>query len=133
VGVRSLRRSAKLGDAVPVALRPQQLTPALTARIREVLADRPATESELRALSEEAEAWMRALQAQIESSERRVSVLSADPSASLAPIAAELRRIESLRPELVEVTSLHEELESRARAMRTEWLLRQAESARRTP
>ena len=56
-------------------------------------------------LSEEADAWMRALQAQIESSERRVSELSADPSASLAPIAAELRRIESLRPELVEVTS----------------------------
>ena len=109
----------------------ETLSPTLTARIREVLADRPATESELRALSEEADAWMRALQAQIESSERRVSELSADPSASLAPIAAELRRIESLRPELVEVTSLHEELENRAREMRTEWLLRQADSAKR--
>ena len=109
----------------------ETLSPTLTARIREVLADRPSTEAELRALSEEADGWMRALQAQIESSERRVSELSADPSAALAPIAAELRRIESLRPELVEVTSLHEELENRARAMRTEWLLRQADSARR--
>ena len=110
---------------------PHPLVPALTARIREVLADRPATESELRSLSEEAEAWMRALQAQIRSSEERVSELSADPSAPLAPIAVELRRIESLRPELVEVTSLHGELENRARALRTDWLLRQAESARR--
>jgi hypothetical protein len=111
---------------------PQQLVPALTARIREVLSDRPATEAELRSLSEEADAWVRALHAQIRSSEQRVSELSADPTASLAPIAVELRRIESLRPELLEVTSLHEELEQRARAMRTEWLLRQAESARRS-
>jgi hypothetical protein len=115
-----------------LASTPRQLVPALTARIREVLADRPATESELRSLSEEADAWRRALQAQIQSSERRVSELSADPAGSLAPIAAELRRIESLRPELLEVTSLHEELGNRARAMRTEWLLRQAESARRS-
>ena len=111
---------------------PQQLVPALTARIREVLSDRPATEAELRSLSEDADAWVRALQAQIQSSEVRVSELSADPTAALAPIAAELRRMESLRPELLEVTSLHEELETRARAMRTEWLLRQAESARRS-
>lgn len=116
-----------------MARSPQHLGPALTARIRELLADRPATESELRSLSEEAEAWMRALQAQIRSSEERVSELSADPSAALAPIAVELRRIESLRPELVEAISLHEELENRARALRTGWLLRQAESARREP
>jgi hypothetical protein len=102
---------------------------ALTVRLREVLADRPATESELRTLAEDADAWRRALQAQIRASERRVEELSADPAASLAPIASELQRIESLRPELIEVTSLHEELEQRARAMRTEWLLRQADSA----
>jgi LPS sulfotransferase NodH len=105
---------------------------ALTVRLREVLTDRPATESELRTLAEEADAWRRALQAQIEASERRVEELSADPAASLAPIASELQRIESLRPELIEVTSLHKELEQRARAMRTEWLLRQADSAPRS-
>ena len=131
LGMRVGAGSVKLLRAVAVARIPQQLAPALTGRIREVLADRPATESELRSLSEEAEAWMRALQAQITASERRVSELSADPAAPLAPIAAELRRIEALRPELVEVTSLHEELENRARAMRSEWLLRQADSARR--
>jgi predicted RNase H-like nuclease (RuvC/YqgF family) len=102
---------------------------ALTARLREVLGNRPATESELRTLAEEADAWKRALQAQIHASERRVQELSADPAGSLAPIAAELRRIESLRPELVEVTSLMDELENRARAMRTQWLLRQADSS----
>jgi chromosome segregation ATPase len=112
----------------PVATR-HDIGPALTSRIREVLSERPATESELRTLAEHAEAWMRALNAQIRSSEQRVSELSSDPAASLAPIAAELRRIEGLRPELVEVTSLHEELENRARSLRTEWLLRQAESA----
>lgn len=125
------RRSVKLSRALSVASAPHQLVPALTARIREVLGDRPATEAELRSLSEEADGWMRALQAQIRSSEQRVSELSADPTASLAPIAVELRRIESLRPELIEVTSLHEELEKRAREMRTQWLLRQADSARR--
>ena len=104
---------------------------ALTARLRAVLADRPSTEAELRTLAEEADAWMRMLQAQIRASEERVDALSSDPAAALAPIAAELQRIESLRPELVEVRSLHEELEQRARALRTEWLLRQAGSARR--
>ena len=102
---------------------------ALTARLREVLFERPATESELRALAEEADAWKRALNAQIRASERRVDELSADPAGSLAPIASELQRIDALRPELVEVTSLHEELERRARELRTEWLLRQAASA----
>jgi chromosome segregation ATPase len=114
-------------------MRHDTIGPALTARIREVLTERPATESELRTLAEHAEAWMRALNAQIRSSEQRVAELSSDPAAALAPIAAELRRIEGLRPELVEVTTLHEELENRARALRTEWLLRQAESAPSRP
>jgi predicted RNase H-like nuclease (RuvC/YqgF family) len=111
---------------------PDTLSTALTARLRDVLADRPATESELRALAEEADAWARTLRAQIGSSERRVRELSADPAGSLAPIASELRRIESLRPDLIEISSLMDELERRARSLRTEWLLRQADSARRS-
>ena len=102
---------------------------ALTARLREVLADGPATESDLRMLAEDADAWKRALQAQIHSSELRVEELSADPAGSLAPIASELQRIDALRPELVEVTTLLGELENRARELRTEWLLRQAGSS----
>jgi hypothetical protein len=109
----------------------EMLGSVLMSRIREVLGDRPATESELRSLSERAEAWVRMVHAQIRSSERRVAELSSEPSTSLALIATELRRIEALRPELDEATSLHEALEERARAMRTAWLLRQADSARR--
>ena len=96
-----------------------------------MLGDRPSTEAELRSLSEEADAWARTLRAQIDSSEEMVRRMSADPHAPLAPIASELRRIESLRPELVEVTSLMDELERRARTMRTEWLMRQVDSGRR--
>ena len=103
---------------------------ALAARLRDVLADQPATESRLRALSEEADAGIRALEAQIRGSERRLRDLTADAASSLTEIAAELRRVEILRPELIELTSLQSELERRARELRTEWLLRQTRSAR---
>jgi hypothetical protein len=79
-------------------------------------------------VSEQADAWARALKAQISGSERRLQELTADPATSLAEIAAELRRVETLRPELTELQSLLEELERRARELRTEWLLRQAEA-----
>jgi predicted RNase H-like nuclease (RuvC/YqgF family) len=105
----------------------------LTTRLREVLGERPATESELRALVEQADAGRRALKAQLDASERMLEELSADPIGALAPIAAELRRIEALRPQLDELTSLVDELEERARRLRTEWLLRQADSLRRAP
>jgi uncharacterized coiled-coil DUF342 family protein len=100
----------------------------LTARLRELLADRPATESDLRTLSEEADAWARALKAQIGGSERRLRELTADSASPLSEIAAELRRVETLRPELTELQSLLDELGRRARELRTEWLLRQAEA-----
>jgi anti-sigma factor ChrR (cupin superfamily) len=106
--------------------------PPLTARLREVLGDRPATESELRTLSEQADALARTLLAQLQASERRLSQLSGDPEASLTTIAAELRRVDSLRPELDEVRTLMGDLEDRARELRTAWLLRQADSARRS-
>jgi hypothetical protein len=124
-------RMTSSGLPSPMSARRAPMELALTVRLREVLGERPATESELRTLAEEADAWRRALEAQIRSSERRVEELSADPAASLAPIASELQRIDALRPELVEVTSLHQELEQRAKALRTEWLLRQADSAPR--
>ena len=49
---------------------------------------------------------------------------------SLAQIADELRRVERLRPQLNEVRTLLTDLETRARQLRTEWLLSQATSAR---
>ncbi len=109
---------------------PDPLYSALSTRLREVLADRPATEAKLRALSEEADAGIRALEAQIRGSERRLRELGADPTSPLTEIAAELRRVETLRPELIELTTLQAELDRRSRELRTQWLLRQTQSAR---
>jgi chromosome segregation ATPase len=123
MGDRRLTRSA-------VRLMPPQLDFALMKRLREVLADRPATESELRALKEQAEAWARTVNGQIESSERRIRRLNHNPASSLAQLASELRRVEQLRPQLNEVRELLADLENRARQVRTEWLLSQATSRR---
>ncbi len=108
----------------------QPLDFALIKRLREVLDDRPATESELRTLSEQADAWARAISGQLESSERRIQRLEQNPASSLAQIASELRRVERLRPQLHEVRRLQADLEARARQVRTEWLLSQATSRR---
>ena len=109
---------------------PESLDFALIKRLREVLHDRPATESELRTLKEQAEAWARTVGGQIESSERRIRRLNQNPASSLAQIASELRRVERLRPQLTEVQELLGDLEQRARRVRTEWLLSQATSRR---
>jgi chromosome segregation ATPase len=111
---------------------PEPLDFALITRLREVLDDRPATESELRTLKEQAEAWARTVSGQIESSERRIRRLNQSPASSLAQIASELRRVEQLRPQLNEVRDLLAELEERARQVRTAWLLSQATSRRST-
>ena len=99
---------------------PPPLDFALITRLREVLDDRPATESELRSLSEQAEAWARTVGGQIESSERRIQRLNQNPASSLSQLASELRRVEQLRPQLNEVRSLLSELDQRARQVRTE-------------
>ena len=109
---------------------PHTLDFALIKRLREVLDDRPATESELRSLSEQADAWARTVSGQIESSERRIRRLNQNPASSLAQIASELRRVEQLRPQLHEVRGLRADLEARSRQVRTEWLLSQATSRR---
>jgi len=103
---------------------------ALINRLQEVLDRRPATEAELRSLKEQAEGWERALSGQVDSSERRLRRLNANPASSLAQIASELRRVERLRPQLTEVRSLLADLEQRARQLRTEWLLSQATSGK---
>jgi chromosome segregation ATPase len=109
---------------------PEPLDFALIKRLREVLDDRPATESELRTLKEQAEAWALTVSGQIESSERRIRRLNQNPASSLAQIASELRRVEHLRPQLNEVRELLADLEGRAREVRTAWLLSQATSRR---
>jgi len=102
---------------------------ALLARLREVLAARPVTETELRTLIEQADGLVRTLGAHMAGSERRLTELSADPESSLTAIASELSRVNELRPRLEEARSLLAALEARARAVRTEWLVRQARGA----
>jgi hypothetical protein len=103
---------------------------ALLERLRAVIAEEPATEAELRALTEQADGLVRALSGQMAGSERRLDELTADPESTLAEIAAELHRVDVLRPKLAEARSLMQELETRARELRTSWLLRQSEVQR---
>ena len=97
-------------------------------RVREVLADRPVTETELRLLSEQIDGLVRVLGAQLDGSEARLSELANEPASSLTGIADELHRVETLRPRLTEARTLLRDLEDRARELRTAWLLGQAES-----
>ena len=100
---------------------------ALLERLRGVVGNQPVTESELRALIEQSGGLVRTLSAQIAGSERRLTELTDDPDSSLTEIASELKRVESLRPRLEEARSLLAELETRARELRTSWMLRQAD------
>ncbi len=100
----------------------QTLDSRLTARLRQVLARESLTETELRELNEQADGWARTLEAQIQAGERRLARLTADPASPITEIAEELRRVESLRPELGRVRDLLADLETRARELRTAWL-----------
>jgi chromosome segregation ATPase len=100
---------------------------ALLERLRDVLGNEPVTETELRALIEQTDGLVRTLGAHVEGSERRLSELTAEADSSLTEMASELQRVEELRPRLEEARSLRADLETRARELRTSWLLRQAD------
>jgi predicted RNase H-like nuclease (RuvC/YqgF family) len=98
----------------------------LLERLRAVIAEQPTTEAQLRTLTEQADGLVRTLSAQMAGSEARLDELNANPESSFAEIAAELHRVETLRPKLQEGRSLLKDLETRARELRTAWLLRQS-------
>ena len=100
----------------------ETLDSALKEQLRAVVANRPATEAELRKLSEEGQACALILGAQLERSEQRVEQLAADPTSSLADIAAALRSVNEVRPDLDELNELLAELERRAREFRARWV-----------
>jgi len=102
----------------------------LTERLRQLLAERPSTESELRALTERALELERSLAQDLAAAEARLGVLSHDPGSSLADAAALLRRVDTLKPELDRVQALLENLDERGRQLRTKWLLQQAADPR---
>jgi chromosome segregation ATPase len=98
------------------------LDSALKEQLRAVVGNRPATEAELRKLSEQGRACELILGAQLERSERRLERLSADPTSSLADIAAALRTVNELRPDLDELHGLLADLQGRAREFRARWV-----------
>ena len=94
----------------------------LTHRLRDVLRGAAVTEGELRLLKEQAEGLARSLGAGIDSSEARLAALATAPGATVAEMAAELRRVERLRDELDDVRADLAALASRSRALRGAWL-----------
>ena len=107
---------------------PDQLDLALVVRLRRVVAGEAATESELRALADEAGGWLRATSAQLHAAEERLARLNADPASLLAEIAADVRRVEALTRERNEARRLLEGLERRTREIRTAWLKHEADT-----
>jgi hypothetical protein len=97
-------------------------TPTAIDRIREVLADRPSTEAELRTIRAQAEGWRRVLEGRLGAAERRLGELMRDPASSLAAIAAELREVDPLRRELADTRVLIERLDARAHELRSGWV-----------
>lgn len=108
---------------------PDKLDLALVKRLREVVGGRPATESELRTLADQAGGWARATEAQLRAAERRLAKLNADPASELGKMAVEIRRVETLSGELGEARMLLSGLEERTRELRTAWLKHHADSA----
>ena len=98
----------------------------LLAQVRELLAETPATEADLRTLIEKTEGWERALRAQLDGSERRLDRLVADRASSITELARELRRVRRLRPALADATRRRLQLRDEARRLRTQWLAHQS-------
>jgi chromosome segregation ATPase len=100
----------------------QPLDFALKQRLRAVIADHTVTEATLRKLTEQGRACALILDARLERLERRLTELSGDPESSLADIAATMRAVNELRPDLDELHTLLDELGAHARELRAGWL-----------
>ena len=98
------------------------LDAVLKQRLRAVLDGRPCTEAELRKLFEEGQACTRIFGAQLARAERELAARESDPDSSITDLAAAVRRVNGLRPELDELHSLLDALGARARAFRAAWV-----------
>jgi len=104
----------------------ETLDARLLSRVRELLAETPATEAQLRTLIDKTGGWERALRAQLDGSERRLDRLLTGGESSITELASELRRVGRLRPALAAATNRRQELEEEARRLRTQWLAQQS-------
>ena len=98
----------------------------LLERLREVLADQPVTETELRGLIEQADGLVRTLGAHMAGGERRLSELTAIRIAH-SPRSPRSCTALRVRPRLDEARTLLRDLEARARELRTSSVISQAE------
>lgn len=102
----------------------ETLDSALKRELRAVLEARPVTEAELRRLFEDGRAWALILAGQLEKEEGRLARLSGDPAAPFTELAAALRRVNELRPDLEELHRLLAGLDDQARQLRAAWASR---------
>ena len=100
----------------------ETLDSALKRELHAVLDSRPVTEAELRRLFEEGQACALILAGQLEKEEERLVRLSADPAAPFTDLAAALRRVNELRPDLEELRRLLDDLGDQARQLRAAWV-----------
>jgi hypothetical protein len=98
------------------------LDQTLKERLREVIESRTVTEATLRRIGEEGAACRLILDARLARHERRLAELSADPISAFADIAAEVRSINELKPDVQELHDLLDELAAHARELRASWL-----------
>ena len=100
----------------------ETLDSVLKERVRAVIEREPVTEAELRKLLEDGRACALILRARFECSEQTLAELAADPTSSLAKIAAAFRDLNDVRPDLDELETLLARLQERAREFRASWL-----------
>ena len=101
---------------------PETLDSALKRELRAVLDARPVTEAELRRLFEDGRACALILAGQLEKEEERLARLGGDPAAPFTELAAALRRVNELRPDLEELHRLLDDLDDQARQLRAAWV-----------
>jgi hypothetical protein len=100
----------------------ETLDSALKRRLRAVLDGQPVTEAELRALTEQADACTLILSGLLAHAKRRLERLSANPTSSLAKLAATFRTLTEIETDLDELAGLIARLRVRARESRASWL-----------
>jgi chromosome segregation ATPase len=100
----------------------ETLDSALKRELHAVLGARPVTEAELRRLFEDGRACALILAGQLEKEEQRLTRLSGDPAAPFTELAAALRRVNELRPDLEELRRMLDELDAQARELRASWV-----------
>ncbi len=99
----------------------------LLERLREVLADQPVTETELRVLIEQADGLVRTLGAHMAGSERRLNELTPIRTARSPRSLRSCTGSKACGRGSTKLGTLLRDLEARARELRTSWLIRQAE------